>query len=152
MVPSVNSRTYATRIGWYPWEIHLRFALGLPQGWRWLSASHDASSLRSQGKRLYRWYSCLRYLSATVGRRAPAKTPGPGPLRLLRQHRVQGPCGNQRGADDEADCVLVGVIRCRVNSAQLRLSRPDSGLGLSHFFNASGLGSIQDVSSALISG
>ena len=34
MVSSVNSHTIATRIGWHMWEIDLRFATGLPPGWR----------------------------------------------------------------------------------------------------------------------
>ena len=34
MVSSVNSHTNATRIGWHLWEIDLRFAPGLPPGWR----------------------------------------------------------------------------------------------------------------------
>ena len=32
MVSFVNSHTNATRIGWHPWEIDLRFAPGLPPG------------------------------------------------------------------------------------------------------------------------
>ena len=40
MVYSVNSHTNATRIGWHPWEIDLRFAPGLPPGWfvGWIAA------------------------------------------------------------------------------------------------------------------
>jgi len=34
MVSLVNSHTNATRIGWHLWEIDLRFAPGLPPGWR----------------------------------------------------------------------------------------------------------------------
>jgi len=34
MVSLVNSYTDATRIGWHLWEIDLRFAPGLPPGWR----------------------------------------------------------------------------------------------------------------------
>jgi len=34
MVSLVNSHTKATRIGWHLWEIDLRFAPGLPPGWR----------------------------------------------------------------------------------------------------------------------
>jgi len=33
MVYLVNSHTNATRIGWDLWEVHLRFAPGLPPGW-----------------------------------------------------------------------------------------------------------------------
>ena len=33
MVPFVNSHEHATRIGWYLWDIDLRFAPGLPPGW-----------------------------------------------------------------------------------------------------------------------
>ena len=35
MVSLVNSHTNATRIGWYLWEIDLRFAPVLPPGWFW---------------------------------------------------------------------------------------------------------------------
>jgi len=34
MVSLVNSHTNATRIVWHLWEIDLRFAPGLPLGWR----------------------------------------------------------------------------------------------------------------------
>ena len=33
MVPLVNSRTKATRIGWHLWEIDLRIALNSTPGW-----------------------------------------------------------------------------------------------------------------------
>ena len=33
MISAVNSHTNATRIGWYLWEIDLRFASGLSAGW-----------------------------------------------------------------------------------------------------------------------
>jgi len=38
VVSLVNSHTNATRIGWHLWEIDLRFAPGLPQGWFQLEA------------------------------------------------------------------------------------------------------------------
>ena len=34
VVSLVNSHTNTTRIGWHLWEINLRFAPGLPPGWR----------------------------------------------------------------------------------------------------------------------
>ena len=58
MVYLVNSRTNATRIGWHLWEIDLRFAPGLPPGWRRspqprnrpTGPLQDRGSLRGTGK------------------------------------------------------------------------------------------------------
>jgi len=50
MVSLVNSHTNATRTGWHLWEIDLRFAYGLPPGWR-LVRGMATASLRAESGR-----------------------------------------------------------------------------------------------------
>ena len=58
MVSQVNSHTNATRIGWYLWEMNLRFAHGLPPGW-------SSTLMRSSDEKPSSWFSSSSIVRCT---------------------------------------------------------------------------------------
>ena len=51
MVSLVNSHTNATSIGWHLWQINLRFAPGLPPGWKYARGGQGFAPLPSSEAR-----------------------------------------------------------------------------------------------------
>jgi len=78
MVSSVNSHTNATRIGWHLWEIDLRFASGLPPGWRSANPCPQISVRYKVGRNIV---TSGGPLTVTVTEPIPCYRRDPGPLR-----------------------------------------------------------------------